>query len=210
MDRYPETERSAVRRVPVRGTHERAVIDAILDAGLIAHVGFALGEQPFVLPMVYARRGDTLLLHGARAGRLLKQLRSGAPACVTVTLVDGLVLARSAFHHSVNYRSVVAFGAARDAAPEEKPAALAAIVDRVGAGRAAAVRPPSPKELEATAVVVFAIEEASAKRREGGPIDDPEDLAWPVWAGHVPLRTTALSPVPAADLQGEHTPPRFP
>jgi nitroimidazol reductase NimA-like FMN-containing flavoprotein (pyridoxamine 5'-phosphate oxidase superfamily) len=157
--------------------------------------------------MIFARRDRALLLHGARAGRVFKQLRSGAPACATVTLVDGLVLARSAFHHSVNYRSVVAFGRARDAEADEKPAALAAIVDRVGRGRAAAVRPPSQKELDATAVVVFTIEEASAKQREGGPLDEAEDLAWPVWAGHVPLCVTALAPVPASDLRGEHPAP---
>jgi len=205
--RYPETHRSLLRRVPARGTHERAVIDAILDAGLVAHVGFVEGDQPLVLPMVYVRRDDGLVLHGARAGRLLKTLAAQVAACVTVTLLDGLVLARSAFHHSVNYRSVVAFGTARELAGTAKRDAMEALIERLAPGRSALVRPPSAKELDATAVLSFAIEEASAKRRSGGPIDEEEDLAWPVWAGHVPLRSAAMAPVAAPGIGAAFAPP---
>ncbi len=208
MDRYSETERSRLRRVPARGSHDRAAVEAVLDAGLIAHVGFAVDAQPFVLPMIYARQADTLVLHGAQASRVMKKLREGIPACVTVTHLDGLVLARSAFHHSVNYRSVVAFGTAREVAPDEKRAALEAIVERIAKGRAAAVRSPSPKELDATAVLSFGIEEASVKQRTGGPLDDDADLVWPVWAGHVPLYAAAGTPIAADGVDGRYSPPQ--
>jgi uncharacterized protein len=197
MNTLSKTPLSTVHRVPQRASYDRAVVDAILDEGLVCHVGLVADGQPFVLPMAYARRGRELLLHGAQASRLLKGGAAGTPLCVTVTLLDGLVLARSAFHHSLNYRSVVILGAAReltDAA--EKDAAMTALVEHVLAGRAAAARPPSARELGATRVLSLPIEQASAKLRSGGPLDDAEDGAWPCWAGHVPLTLVARAPVP--------------
>jgi len=173
------------------------------DLGLATgdHVGFVADGHPFVMPMAYARSGDQLLLHGARASRLLGHAGAGAPVCVTVTLLDGLVLARSAFSHSLNYRSVVVLGQARPLdAPEDKRAAMAALVEHVLPGRGRDVRPPSDKELGATAVLALPITEASAKVREGGPRDDEEDLTLGCWAGHLPLRLTAGAPVPDARL----------
>ncbi len=150
-----------------------------------------------MIPMAYGRRGDELILHGAQASRLLRAGAAGTPLCVTVTLVDGLVLARSAFHHSLNYRSVVVFGVARELTDAgEKAAALAAVVEHLLPGRFAAVRPPNAKELAATRVLVLPIETASAKRRTGGPLDDAEDEGWPCWAGEIPLALTAQPPRP--------------
>jgi nitroimidazol reductase NimA-like FMN-containing flavoprotein (pyridoxamine 5'-phosphate oxidase superfamily) len=190
------TPRTTIRRVPARGSYDRAVIHAILDEAYFASVGISIDGQPFVIPMVHARLGDELILHGAPASRLLKH--AGAfPICATVTLLDGLVLARSAFHHSLNYRSVVVIGQARPVVDEaEKRAAMAALVDHVVPGRAAHTRPPSPKELAGTQVLALPLTESSAKIRTGGPLDDPEDYAHPVWAGHIPLQTFALPPVP--------------
>jgi nitroimidazol reductase NimA-like FMN-containing flavoprotein (pyridoxamine 5'-phosphate oxidase superfamily) len=193
-----------IRRLPQRGSYDRAVIDAILDEGLVCSVGVVVDGGPVVIPMVYARRGDELILHGAQASRLLRAGAAAAPLCVTVTLLDGLVLARSAFHHSMNYRSVVLFGVARELTdPGEKAAALAALVEHLVAGRSAEVRPPSDKELAATRVLALPIDAASAKRRTGGPVDDVEDEAWPCWAGEVPLALAAGPPRPTT--QG--TPP---
>ena len=191
------TPRTRLRRRPERGSYDRAVVEAVLDDGLVCHLGFAVDGQPFVIPTTYARVGDVVYVHGAAASRMLRELREGVPACLTVTLVDGLVLARSAFHHSMNYRSVVILGAATQVTDEaEKLDALAAIVEHVFPGRWATARPPTPAELRATMVLRLPIEEASAKVRTGGPIDDPEDLTWPCWAGVVPLRLTPLAPVP--------------
>jgi nitroimidazol reductase NimA-like FMN-containing flavoprotein (pyridoxamine 5'-phosphate oxidase superfamily) len=190
------TERSALRRLPVRGSHEWGAIHEILDAGFLAHVGFNVNGQPFVIPTLYGRRGETLYLHGSAASRMLRELSTGLPACVTVTLVDGLVLARSAFHHSMNYRSVTAFGTARkidDAA--HKNEALRVISEHLIAGRWSDVRAPDDKELAATAVLEFHIEEASAKVRTGPPQDSPEDYVLPTWAGVLPLAMSALAPV---------------
>jgi nitroimidazol reductase NimA-like FMN-containing flavoprotein (pyridoxamine 5'-phosphate oxidase superfamily) len=185
------TDRSKVRRLPLRGSNEWADVCAILDAAFLAHVGFAIDNQPFVIPTLYGRHEETLYLHGSAASHMLRQLEKGIPACVTVTLVDGLVLARSAFHHSMNYRSVVAFGTAHkiqdDPAKEE---ALRVISERVLAGRWNDVRLPTAKELKATSVLAFEIEEASAKVRTGPPKDDTEDYALPIWAGVVPFKTT--------------------
>lgn len=191
------TERSQLRRLPKRGSHETAVIYEILDAGFLAYMGFNVAGQPFVIPTLYGRDGDKLYLHGSAASRMLHELESGVPACVTVTLVDGLVLARSAFHHSMNYRSVVAFGRARKiVAPEQKVFALRVISEHLIVGRWNDVRGPSEKELKATAVLEFSIEEASAKVRTGPPLDDEEDYGLPVWAGVVPLQLEAKAPVP--------------
>ena len=191
------TGRSQLRRLPNRGSHEAEIIHSILDAGFLAHVGFQANGQPFVIPTLYGRDGDKLYLHGSSASRMLGELEAGVPACVTVTLVDGLVLARSAFHHSMNYRSVVAFGTARKIEePEQKVQALRTISEHLMAGRWNDVRGPSEKELKATAVLEFAMEEASAKVRSGPPLDDEEDYGLPVWAGILPLRLEAKAPVP--------------
>jgi uncharacterized protein len=195
------TERSELRRLPQRGSHELEIVHGILDAGFLAHVGFQVKGQPFVVPTLYGREEETLYLHGSAASRMLDELAAGVPACITVTLVDGLVLARSAFHHSINYRSVMAFGTARtieDAA--RKTRALRVISEHVIAGRWEDVRRPSEKELKATAVLEFAIEEASAKVRQGPPVDDEEDYSLPVWAGVVPLSLEAKTPLPDARL----------
>lgn len=184
------TDRAKVRRLPARGSNEWTEIAGILDAAFLAHVGFVVNGQPFVIPTLFGRRDQTLYLHGSAASRMLRELEQGIAACVTVTLVDGLVLARSAFHHSMNYRSVVAFGTARkmvdDAAKED---ALRVISEQVVAGRWDDVRLPTPKELKATSVLEFAIDEASAKVRTGPPKDDAEDYELPIWAGVVPLHT---------------------
>lgn len=191
-----------MRRLAERGHYERSTIYSILDEGLVCHVGFADRGSPVVIPTAYARIGDQVYLHGAVGNAALRALATGAPACVTVTLVDGLVLARSAFHHSLNYRSVVIFGCATEVTDiEEKRTALTAIVEHIVPGRAADARPPTDAELRATRVVSMSISEASAKVRVGGPNDDPEDLLRPVWAGHVPLRLVA--DVPVAD---DHAP----
>jgi nitroimidazol reductase NimA-like FMN-containing flavoprotein (pyridoxamine 5'-phosphate oxidase superfamily) len=188
------SERTRVRRVPQRAAYDRATIDAILDEALVCHVGFVGHGQPFVIPTVHVRIGGELYVHGSAASRMLEHGAGGAPLCVTVTLVDGIVFARSAFHHSLNYRSVVILGEARAVSePAEKRAVLAALVDRLSRGRSAEVRAPNEQELKATLVLALPIAEASAKVRTGGPIDDPDDLSWPVWAGVVPLEMRPLS-----------------
>ncbi|MEP7044353.1 MAG: pyridoxamine 5'-phosphate oxidase family protein [Dokdonella sp.] len=187
--------RHHVQRTKQRADYDRATIHAILDAGMIAHVGFCTDAQPFVIPMLYARDGDALVLHGSIASRLIRDIGAGIPACVSVTHVDGLVLARSHFHHSLNYRSVVAFGRASLVADAvDKAAALARFVDALIPGRAAEARPADRNELAATHVLRFAIEDASAKIRDGGVKDDAADLALPHWAGVVPLRPLFATP----------------
>ena len=187
-----------------------ATIHAILDAGFLAHVGFQTNGQPFVIPTLYGRDEDKLYLHGSAASRMLKELGIGFPACVTVTLVDGLVLARSAFHHSMNYRSVVAFGTARKIDdPAQKTRALRIISEHVVAGRWEEVRSPTERELKATSVLVFSIEEASAKVRTGPPLDDEEDYNLPVWAGILPLRLEAKTPIPDSRLAENTEVPQY-
>ena len=182
------SERSELHRLPKRGSHDEALIAEILDAAFLAHIGFCVQGQPFVIPTLFGRQGEKLYLHGSAASRMLRELERGVEACVTVTLVDALVLARSAFHHSINYRSVVAFGTARKIADvEEKVSALHIISEHLIPGRWAEVRAPNEKELEATSVLEFTIEEASAKVRTGPPVDDEEDYGLPVWAGILPL-----------------------
>ncbi len=204
------TERSTLHRLPNRGSHEPATIHKVLDAGFLAHVGFTVDGQPFVIPTLYGRDGDKLYLHGSAASRMLRELEKGVAACVTVTLVDGLVLARSAFHHSMNYRSVVAFGTARKIDdPAKKTHALRVISENVIAGRWDEVRGPSEKELKATTVLEFTIEEASVKVRSGPPLDDEEDYALPVWAGVLPLETVPATPVPDAKLAVEAAIPGY-
>jgi hypothetical protein len=197
-----QTARTTLRRRPSRGSHEAAAIHAILDEALVCHLGFAVDGQPYVIPTIHARVGDRLYVHGAAANRMLDVLRSGASCCLTVTLLDGLVLARSAFHHSVNYRSVVVLGRAHAVDDDaEKEVALTAIVEKVLRGRSAACRPPSEAELRATNVVWLPLEEASAKVRCGPPIDDEADYALPHWAGVIPLRVAAGAPEPDPRLR---------
>jgi uncharacterized protein len=185
-----------LRRRRERGSHERAVLDAILDEGLIAHLGIADEDgQPFVVPTLHARSGDVVYCHGSVAGRTLRALAAGRPACLTVSLLDGLVLARSAMHHSANYRSAMLLGRARLLEdPAEKLAAAEAVVEHVVPGRWADVRPPSESELKATAFLAMPIDEASAKVRSGPPLDDEQDHALPAWAGVLPLALSAGAP----------------
>ena len=194
---FQPTARTTVRRRPERGRYDRAEVEAILDEGLVAHVGLVADGQPFVLPMAYARVDGHLYLHGSAASRLLRSLAAGAPVCVTVTLLDGLVLARSAFHHSMNYRSVVILGrAVAITGPDERERALAALVDHAVPGRSEEVRSPTRKELAATLLVRVDLDEVSAKVRTGPPVDDDDDLEVPVWAGVLPLRLVAGDPLP--------------
>ena len=198
MSPVAPTERSTLRRRPDRGRYDDDTIAAILDEALICHLGLADPEgRPFVVPTIHARVGNHLYLHGSPASRALRTAARGdVEVCVTVTLVDGLVLARSAFHHSMNYRSVVVYGSAtRVEDPAEKVAALEAVVEHVLAGRSDGCRRPSETEVKGTLVLRVPLDEASAKVRTGGPVDDDDDMDLPVWAGHVPLRLVAGEPV---------------
>jgi hypothetical protein len=191
------TDRTRVRRVPQRGAYERETIETILDETLISHVGFVHDGHPVVIPTLHARLGDRLYLHGSAASRMLRTLQKGVPVCATSTLVDGLVLARSAFHHSVNYRSVVVFGTATLIEPgEETVKVLELFTEKLVPGRWADVRPPTRQELKGTKVVSLPLDEASAKVRTGPPIDEDEDYDLPVWAGVLPLATEASQPQP--------------
>jgi nitroimidazol reductase NimA-like FMN-containing flavoprotein (pyridoxamine 5'-phosphate oxidase superfamily) len=188
--------RTRVRRVPNRADYTRETIDAILDEALVAHLGFSVDGQPYVIPTLHARVGDIVYVHGSSASRMIRSLTGGLPACLTVTLVDGLVLARSAFHHSMNYRSVVVLGEARPVeGADERLAALEAFTERLVPGRWDEVRPPTAQELKGTRVLALDLDEASAKVRTGPPVDDDEDYALDVWAGVVPL---TLQPGPLA------------
>jgi nitroimidazol reductase NimA-like FMN-containing flavoprotein (pyridoxamine 5'-phosphate oxidase superfamily) len=202
--------RTTVRRLPERGRYDRAAVHAVLDEGLVAHVGLATDDGPVVIPMLYGRDGDRLLLHGSAASRLLRGGSKGAELCVTVTLVDGLVLARSAFHHSMNYRSVVVIGTAtavEDLA--ERRAALDRVVDHIVPGRRPDVRPPTEKEVRATLVLALPLDECSVKVRTGGPKEEPEDMDLPVWAGVIPVTTAYGTPVPDDDLAGDPSVPAY-
>ena len=198
--------RTQVRRVPARGIYDRGTIDAILDEGLIAHLGFVHDGQPFVIPTLHARIGELVYVHGSAASRAIRTVSIDA-ACLTVTLLDGIVLARSVFHHSVNYRSVVVLGTARPVeGPEERLAALEAFAERLIPGRWGEVRPPNPQELKATRVLAMTLDESSAKVRTGPPEDDPEDYDVPVWAGVIPLHTSAGTPIADPRTPPEVTP----
>jgi nitroimidazol reductase NimA-like FMN-containing flavoprotein (pyridoxamine 5'-phosphate oxidase superfamily) len=193
--------RARVRRLPDRAAYDHDTIAAILDAGVVAHLGFVVDDQPYVIPMLHGRVGTVIYLHGSPASRAMRALGAGAPACLTVTHLDGFVLARSAFHHAVNYRSVVVLGRAVEVTePAEKMAALEAFMERVTPGRWAEVRPPDARELKATAVLRMDLGEASAKLRSGSPHDDEGDLEGSAWAGVVPIRMVAGPPVAAPDL----------
>jgi uncharacterized protein len=204
------TKRTQLGRLPNRGSYDPEAINAVLDAAFLAHVGFQVNGQPLVIPTLYGREEDKLYLHGSAASRMLRELETGVPACVCVTIVDGLVLARSAFHHSMNYRSVVAFGTARKLEDQEqKTRALRIISEHLIAGRWNDVRQPTAKELKATAVLEFAMEEASAKIRTGPPVDDEEDYSLPVWAGVLPLRLEEKAPIPDPRLAEDAVVPQY-
>lgn len=199
-----------VRRIPDRGHYDSATIYAIIDEALICHVAFAVDGQPFVIPTLHARMGNELILHGAKASRLLKHIQSGQPVSVAITLLDGLVLARSVFHSSMNYRSVVLFGHGRILESEaEKLAALAALTEHLARGRWQDARQPTAQELNATTVVALSIDSASAKVRNGPPKDEPEDYALPVWAGILPIEMAVLSPQRDAQLAEGITTPEY-
>lgn len=192
---FDVTNRNKVKRMPVRGEYDRATIYPIIDEALICHVGFAVEGQPFVIPTIHARIGDSIILHGAPASRMLKHISEGNQVCITVTHLDGLVLARSVFHHSMNYRSAVIFGRGYVIEDEaEYLAATHAITEHLIPGRWDDARQPNPKEIKATRFVKIDIEEASAKIRTGPPGDDDEDYALPIWAGVIPIQPQYLAP----------------
>jgi len=196
MTEFPKTSQSRIKRLPKRGYYDSETIYKILDEALICHVGFVENKQPFIIPTNFARVGDTIILHGAKASRLLKHIEAGNPICVEVTLVDGLVLARSVFIHSVNYRSVVLFGTGQAIEnDQEKMAALEAVSEHIIPGRWREARLPNRKEMNATSVVSIKIDQASAKVRSGPPGDEEEDYALPIWAGVLPLQEMPMSPV---------------
>jgi uncharacterized protein len=206
MSDYQPTERTQVKRLPKRGKYDQETVFSILDTAFVCHVGFTVDGQPYVIPTNFGRSGDMLYLHGSAASRMLRELSEGIPVCVTVTHVDGLVLARSAFHHSVNYRSVVILGQARLVEdPAEKMEALRIFTEHVMKGRWNDVRQPTAQELKATTVLALPLDEVSAKVRTGGPIDDEGDYNLPVWAGVLPLTTSVKSPEP--DPQRKNDPP---
>lgn len=210
MNPIAETARTALKRLPKRGSFDREEINKILDEGFICHVGFNVDGQPFVIPTGYARVGDSLIIHGSQASRMLRALEQGIEVCVTVTLLDGLVLARSAFHHSMNYRSVVVFGRATKIDDRvEKLAALRALSEHMIPGRWDDVRGPNESEFRQTTVLSLPITEASAKVRTGPPLDDEADYELPVWAGEIPLKIEAGSPVSDPKLPKDILPPAY-
>ena len=207
---FPQTQRTTLKRLPKRGIYDRELVYQILDEGFICHVSFSVDGQPFVIPTGYARVGDQLYIHGSQVSRMLRTLAQGVNVCVAVTLVDGLVLARSAFHHSVNYRSVVMFGRAVVVEDQEaKLAALFAFSEHVLPGRWKDVREPTEQELRATTVLSLPLVEVSAKVRTGPPIDDDEDYTLNVWAGVLPLKLAAGEPVSDPRLREGIEPPVY-
>jgi nitroimidazol reductase NimA-like FMN-containing flavoprotein (pyridoxamine 5'-phosphate oxidase superfamily) len=210
MPEFSISSRNQVRRLSKRASYDRDVIHRIIDEALICHVGFVEEGQPFVIPTIHARSDETLLLHGAKASRLLKHVAAGNPICVVTTILDGIVFARSAFHHSLNYRSAVVFGRGHELdTPEDKLRALEIITNHVAPGRWAEARRPNARELEATTVVRVAIESASAKTRTGGPNDDEEDYDFPVWAGVLPLKQMTEPPIADSRLTSGIEPPEY-
>lgn len=210
MTDFLPTERTQVRRLPKRAVYDRDAVYRILDEGLVCHVGFVADGRPVVIPTGYARKDDTLYLHGSAASRMLRSLAHGAEVCVTVTLLDGLVLARSAFHHSMNYRSVVIFGTA--SVVEEQAAkleGLRAFTEHIAPGRWQDVRPPTEPELKATTVLAIPLGEVSAKVRTGPPLDDEQDYDLPVWAGVLPLKLRAEEPVADSRLKPDVAVPNY-
>ena len=210
MSSFPVTSQNRVRRLPKRGHYDRQSVYAIIDEALVCHVAFVGDGVPTVIPTLHARRGDELLLHGARTSRMLQHVSAGNPISVAITLLDGIVLARSVFHHSMNYRSVVLHGTGRPVeSNEEKLAALEAFAEHIARGRWADARQPSRKELKATSVVAMPIEVAAAKIRTGPPLDDDEDYALPIWAGVLPLTMRAGTAIPDPRLDNGVAVPRY-
>jgi len=210
MNTISQTKRTTLKRLPKRGVFERELVYQILDEGFICHVGFAVDGQPFVIPTGYARAEDNLFIHGSQASRMLRNLEIGIDVCLTVTLIDGLVLARSAFHHSMNYRSVMVFGrASLIEQREEKLAALRILSEHMIPGRWDDVREPTETELKLTSVLRLPLAEASAKVRNGPPLDDEEDYALDVWAGVIPLKLAAEAPIADPRLPATITPPVY-
>ena len=210
METFAPTERTTLKRLAKRGNFDRDVVYGILDEAFICHVGFIVEGRPVVIPTAYGRVGDRFYLHGSAANRMLRTAETGVDICVTVTLVDGLVLARSAFHHSINYRSVVIFGRASAVEdPREKLDAMRSFMQHVVPNRWADVREPTDSELKATIVLYLELMEVSAKVRTGPPIDDEEDYAMPVWAGEIPLRLVAGVPIPDPRLAEGIDPPQY-
>jgi len=198
------TPRTRVVREPQRGVYDRETVNQILDEGLVCHVGFVLDGQPYVIPMLYGRDGNVLYVHGSVASRMLRTLERGVPVCVTVTLVDGLVLARSVFNHSMNYRSVVILGAAKLVGdPQEKVAALRVLSEHIVPHRWDDARQPNERELKVTSVLRIPIEEFSGKVRTGPPKDDEDDVSFPTWAGVIPLEMKAGAPMAEGNWQRE-------
>ena len=194
---FPVSQRSKVKRLHERGRYDAATIYPILDAALLAHIAYVIDGQPYCTPTAFWREDDRLYWHGSSASRMLRNQATGVPVCVTVAHVDGLVMARSGFHHSINYRSVMAFGqASMVEAPEAKLAAMNAFVDRFYPGRTRLMRAPSAQEIKATTILVMTIEEAAAKVRRGAPVDDEADYAQPIWAGVLPLSTVVGPAIP--------------
>jgi hypothetical protein len=199
---YQQTDRTRIFRKPGRASYDRDMVHSILDEALTCHVGFVQEGQPYVIPTIHARVGETLFLHGAKGNRMLKALIDGTPCCVTVTLVDELVLARAALHHSLNYRSVMVLGTASEFTdPGEKEKALRAVVEHIAPGRADEVRGADETDLKSTRVLSIPIEEATAKVRTGPPVDEEADLDLPFWAGRLPLTHGTGEPIPAPDLR---------
>lgn len=210
MSEFTPTERTQVKRLPKRGKYDAETVYKILDEAFVCNVGFVVDGQPYVIPTNFGRVGDTLYLHGSAASRMLRSLSAGIPVCVTVTLVDGLVLARSAFHHSVNYRSVVILGAAKLVEdPAEKMEALRLFTEHIMKGRWDEIRWPNEQEMKGTTVLAVPLEEVSAKVRVGGPVDDEEDYSMPVWAGVLPLAQTTGAPVPDERLKAGTAVPEY-
>jgi len=210
MKNFEPTPDTTLKRLPERGSFDRATVYSILDEGFICHVGFAVEGRPFVIPTSYVRVGDKLFIHGSAASRMLRSLSEGISVCVTVTLIDGLVLARSAFHHSINYRSVVILGVATAVTnADQKLAALKDFTEHIIPGRWIQVRPPNEQELKATTVLSLPLDEVSAKIRTGGPKDDEEDYAIPIWAGELPLRMLTGAPLADAKARIEHPVPDY-
>ena len=203
MNDYTKTERNTVNRVPKRGHYDKKTVFEILDAGIICHVGFVIDNQPFVIPMAFGRQGDNIYLHGATTSRLQTELAKGIPVCITVTHLDGIVLARSAFHSSMNYRSAVIFGNAQLVNDNEKSDVLNVVTNHIWEGRAKEVRPNKENELKGTSVLKVSIDQASAKIRVGPPIDDDDDYALPIWAGVIPINTSFGTPVSDSKLKPE-------
>jgi nitroimidazol reductase NimA-like FMN-containing flavoprotein (pyridoxamine 5'-phosphate oxidase superfamily) len=206
---FRPTPRTRIRRLGKRAHYDRATVHAVLDAGVLCHVGYVIDGQPYVTPTLYWREDDRLYWHGSSASRMLRHLKQGVPACLTVTHLDGFVLARSGFHHSVNYRSVMALGTALPVPDDEKNAALDNFVERVLPGRVAEIRPPTRQEIKATTVLWMDLDEVSAKIRTGPPVDDEEDYGLPVWAGIVPVATVIGRPEADPRLHGGIAPPDY-